>query len=231
MAAMDAMAVLMTMDGNNVINIQRLISSFTASVSTAELIVHVAVDKELLSLSRTLISQVDQGQKTKLTEDVRQVCTKEGILIAAFYAEIRKVLQALHLQENPHRDEYELLGLTPGATWEEVKKAYRELSIKYHPDRVGQGSEKKFIQISEAYHALEKESKTNHVHPVNPWRKELRRRDRSKQKCFIATVMVVVLGLVLLSIFYTWRYRQKVYIQQVQEFGRAFDSQGGTLSE
>jgi len=53
-------------------------------------------------------------------------------------------------------DYYETLGLGKGAGQEEIKKAYRKLALKYHPDR-NQGNKKaeeRFKQISEAYAVL-----------------------------------------------------------------------------
>lgn len=53
------------------------------------------------------------------------------------------------------RDYYEILGLAKGASKEEIKKAYRNLALKYHPDRVSpdkkKEAEEKFKEISEAY--------------------------------------------------------------------------------
>ena len=56
----------------------------------------------------------------------------------------------------PKRDYYEILGLNKNATTEEIKKAYRKLALKYHPDRNSSDSnaEKKFKEINEAYQVL-----------------------------------------------------------------------------
>lgn len=54
------------------------------------------------------------------------------------------------------KDYYEVLGLQKGATEDEIKKAFRKLAVKYHPDK-NQGdkaSEEKFKEINEAYQVL-----------------------------------------------------------------------------
>lgn len=53
------------------------------------------------------------------------------------------------------RDYYEVLGVSKGATADELKKAYRKLSKKYHPDINKEAdAEDKFKEISEAYEIL-----------------------------------------------------------------------------
>lgn len=58
---------------------------------------------------------------------------------------------------------YQVLGLELGATFEEIKSAYRKLSMKYHPDKVGhlgeefrQVAEEKMKELNEAYQFLKK---------------------------------------------------------------------------
>ncbi len=56
------------------------------------------------------------------------------------------------------RDYYEILGVQKGASDDEIKKAFRRLAVKYHPDKEG-GDEAKFKEASEAYEVLKDSSK------------------------------------------------------------------------
>ncbi|MBQ0056897.1 MAG: DnaJ domain-containing protein [Bacteroidales bacterium] len=64
------------------------------------------------------------------------------------------------------RDYYEVLGLKKGASAEEIKKAYRKLAVKWHPDKWQQASEadkkkaeENFKELAEAYDVLSDDNK------------------------------------------------------------------------
>lgn len=53
------------------------------------------------------------------------------------------------------KDYYKILGISRNATDDEIKKAYRKLALKYHPDKNrSAGAEEKFKEIAEAYEVL-----------------------------------------------------------------------------
>ena len=54
------------------------------------------------------------------------------------------------------RDYYEVLGVEKNASEDEIKKAYRKIAIKYHPDRNpgDKEAEEKFKEAAEAYNVL-----------------------------------------------------------------------------
>lgn len=60
--------------------------------------------------------------------------------------------------------DYKILGIEPSASPEEIKKAYRKMAIRFHPDKVSQmgeeyqkGAKEKFQQIQDAYENLKKQ--------------------------------------------------------------------------
>jgi len=63
---------------------------------------------------------------------------------------------------------YDILGITPAATNDEIKKAYRSMAVKYHPDKVANMGEdienaakRKFQTLNEAYEEIKKRRNIN----------------------------------------------------------------------
>ena len=59
------------------------------------------------------------------------------------------------------KDYYKILNINKNSKEEDIKKAYRKLAIKYHPDKNknNKESENKFKEINEAYEVLSDENK------------------------------------------------------------------------
>ena len=70
-------------------------------------------------------------------------------------------------------DHYAMLGVSNTASPEEIKKAYRKLAVKYHPDKTGgnKESEEMFKKISDAYSVLSDDKKREEydLRSKNPW--------------------------------------------------------------
>lgn len=73
---------------------------------------------------------------------------------------MRRASANLFLLESTYimaKDYYETLGIAKGASTDEIKKAYRKLAMKYHPDQGG--DQEKFKEINEAYQVLGDDAK------------------------------------------------------------------------
>ena len=95
--------------------------------------------------------------------DPREIDVLE--VIGSYIGLSKGEVDSVFAQFRPSNDSnYRILEITPDATDEEVKKAYRRLAIKYHPDKVAtlgedvqKAAEEKFKAIAQAYEAICKE--------------------------------------------------------------------------
>lgn len=68
------------------------------------------------------------------------------------------------------KDYYKILGVDKNATQDEIKKAYRKLALKYHPDRNpdDKTAEEKFKEVTEAHEVLSDPEKRKNMIPSAP---------------------------------------------------------------
>ncbi|RWS25690.1 translocation protein SEC63-like protein [Leptotrombidium deliense] len=90
------------------------------------------------------------------------------LLVLGWLAMLACAYKVAHLQHDYiNWDPFEILGIDPGSSTAEIKKAYRKLSLLHHPDKGG--DERKFLKISKAYAALtDEEARKNWEMYGNP---------------------------------------------------------------
>lgn len=143
---------------------------------------HLKVLKHFLDAPQIPLDQICQDIKLRTQEEVRIQLLHYlfGIARADGHVadqEISLLKRIAYLLDVPTADfesvknmfyrdvnsDYHVLGIEPTATEEEIKKAYRQMAIRYHPDKVAQmgeeyqkGAKEKFQKVQEAYEAIKK---------------------------------------------------------------------------
>lgn len=107
------------------------------------------------------ISQADGVSHPGEIEVIQTIASFMGIKSGDFES-----IKAMFVKDN--QNNYKILEISPEASNEEVKKAYRKMAVKYHPDKVehlGQdikeAAKKKFQDLNAAYEAIKKERGMN----------------------------------------------------------------------
>ena len=147
----------------------------------------------MLSVCKSLVSSNNNDDQLTISW-VDEQCNKRKVDIRGFLFEVERIL-SIFLPGHEVEDYYAVLDLHDGASDEEIKKAYRQLSRKYHPDTASSndvGNGDMFIRITKAYHVLMggDESSTRSlpsIHPANHWREQKKNhisRERKKKNLF-----------------------------------------------
>ncbi len=96
-------------------------------------------------------------------ETIRQICFKIGLSDYDF-----ETIYSMYKPKVNIDDYYSVLGVSKSASNEEIKKAYKSLAVKHHPDKVAhlgediqKAAQEKFKKINEAYEFIKKERKMN----------------------------------------------------------------------
>jgi len=107
------------------------------------------------------VSQADGAVHTQEIDMIRTIAGLMGVRAADFES-----IKAMFVKDTGSA--YEVLEISPGVSDEEVKKAFRELAKKYHPDKVShlgeevkRAAEEKFMRLNAAYEAIKEERRMN----------------------------------------------------------------------
>ena len=131
-------------------------------------------DYNLYEVCCQIRSCMDYSQRLQLYHYLVALGASDGLhqgeidvleAIATYIGLSKAEVDSIFAQFRPSNDSnYKILEITPDATDEEVKKAYRKMAVKYHPDKVAtlgedvqKAAEEKFKAISQAYDAICKE--------------------------------------------------------------------------
>ena len=117
---------------------------------------------------RQIASHMDYSGRLQLLSFLTMIAQADGTVPQVEVNALKEVAQwmqmspnevdsMLHLNGDTLDDAYKVLGLTPQATDDDVRKAYRRLALEHHPDRVAKlgddvrrAAEKKFQEINAA---------------------------------------------------------------------------------
>ncbi|SDP71211.1 J domain-containing protein [Desulforhopalus singaporensis] len=192
--------------------------------ATESLIGYIADNRGLLDICRTLLST------THLTADtndpwLHKVCDQQGVNLFLFLEEIATIVD-MFSDSDENDDPYAVLGVDRSTSIDGIKKAYRKLSIIYHPDTASENGRKdpeKFIQITNAYKKiLGKEQQTTAASDSNAvsqyiWRqRETTAITRSHGLKTYLGVGGLVAVLICVSIIFGLNYRNKTFIAGLQ---------------
>ena len=131
-------------------------------------------DFNLYEVCGQIRSCMDYSQRLQLFHYLVSLGTCDGLhqreidileTIATYIGLSKNEVDSIFAQFRPSNDSnYRILEISPDATNDEVKKAYRKMAVKYHPDKVAtlgedvqKAAEEKFKAISQAYEAICKE--------------------------------------------------------------------------
>ncbi|MCL7488973.1 MAG: J domain-containing protein [Desulfobulbaceae bacterium] len=200
---------------------EKLVSAFVDIATTEDLILFVAGTDNMLGYCQELMEQYDRNKLALLTMEINSLCAAKGVLPGLLYSEIRKVLIALNRFHLAGHDHFAILGLPENATIEETKKAYRQLSRRYHPDAAGNdpAATQRFMEISGAYHAIM--AARSDVQPPaggKIWRKKSATpagRHQRNRKRFFLTFIPLILALTAITFYVSEKYDEEALRRHV----------------
>lgn len=104
------------------------------------------------------IAAADGKVNANEKQELERISAYLGVGMADFES-----IKAMFYREQPH-SAYKILEIEPSVSDDEVKKAYRKMAVKYHPDKVShlgaefqEAAKEKFQKVQEAYESIRKQ--------------------------------------------------------------------------
>ncbi len=141
-------------------SISRLVRVIAGEKNPHFLISRVAADARLLELVKKIHGEAGAAAHSPVKSSVTALCETNHITPEFFWERVRLVAYTLQLApEGEDDDLYATLQLERSATREEIKAAYRRLSLQHHPDRNPGDPQavEAFMKIHRAYQVLSQE--------------------------------------------------------------------------
>ncbi|MFW5821325.1 MAG: TerB family tellurite resistance protein [Bacteroidota bacterium] len=132
-------------------------------------------DVDLQAVSQQIKSRLDYSSRLQMMHFLYGIANADGVIGPAEKNVLQRIANYLGISTKdresilsmfvPSTDAaYKILEISPDASDEEVKKAYRKMAMKYHPDKVSylgddfkKVAHEKFQKVSEAYESISKE--------------------------------------------------------------------------
>ena len=209
--------------------IGRLIQMFAAKAATDDLLILIAETDGLLEACKRLLAEAkDPVTAAWLQSECEAAKTRPD----QFLAEIEAILTVIKPGQE-HTDLYALLELEPGAGREAIKRNYRRLSRRYHPDTGGnEGDEDTFIRITQAYQRLMASAETTETELPTPRRENSHWRNsvvagssdlrRTQKRRNVVVVALLSLALIFVSLLAARTYNSRVMMTGLKNKGVAF---------
>jgi curved DNA-binding protein CbpA len=194
-------------------SLEGLIRLIAEERSVHELLNRIVEERSYLRLCRQVYSQADDP---RFQAELARIGRPYGLEAETIRHRITPILQALHLVEETEGP-WSVLGLSPGAGLPEIKKAYRRLSLRYHPDhnRDDPEAEEHFLKIRLAYEMALREPSGKAVEPSLGWLEDRPGKNARKRRrispSFLWQVGLAVVLLLLTSLVMDWLYPTMVF--------------------
>ncbi len=156
---------------------------------------------------------VNDDESNAFLRSFTLVCRQKGIDIRLLREKLIPVANALGLtiESVASQDYYHVLGLTPAASTDEIKKAFRQKARKVHPDTnySGKSQSSAFVKLNEAYQTLSNpESRRcydQNCQPIGLWN-EQRSQDQSPPRKFGFIYMIGGLALFFITVAFIFDF-------------------------